>query len=398
VANTKVGLVRRVKTETGWKYFPAAYAANGRVKPGVAIVASMEVKHKIGHYALRFYEGSRLRFESLTGITPAGSESRRLKKEAQLSVAKDAKKADVQIVPPDPKQKKLADQLVLFIADALGRGAEEAAEVNKRACDEFLAITGKEYADEINEHVIKQYHREMSRRGRSKRTLHNRDANVKSFLRYCGCDTKGLPKPPKYDKTMPEIYTDDELSSLFRSITDPKHNLLYRLLLGTGLREQEAMYLEWDDVHTQTKTLRVHSKPNWDFRVKDFEERSLPLSEDLLARLLKYKARYPAGKGPIFDRSGQPDGHMLRTLKRLAREAGLGCGVCDGCKAERTECERWYLHKFRATYCTKLLRSGLDLRTVQQMMGHSDLTSTMRYLRPAENEQTQARINTINWG
>ena len=398
MANTKVGLVRRVKTDAGWKYYPAAYAANGRVKPGVAIVAGIEVKHKIGHYELRYYEGSKLRFESLTGITPAGSESRRLKKEAQLSVAKDAKKADVQIVPPDPKRKKLTDQLDMFVADALGRGAEEAAEVYKRACDEFLAITGKEYADEITDEVFKQYHREMTKRGRSKRTVHNRDSNVKSFLRYCGFDTKGLSKPPKYDRTMPEIYSDDDLASLFRSITDPKQNLLYRLLLGTGIREQESMYLEWDDIDTQSKTLRVHSKPKWDFRVKDFEERALPLSDDLRARLLAFKAKHPAGKGPIFDRSGQPDGHMLRTLKRLAREAGLGCGVCGGCKADRSECERWFLHKFRATYCTKLLRSGLDLRTVQQMMGHSDLTSTMRYLRPAENEQTQARINTINWG
>ena len=394
----KVGLVRRVKTDAGWKYHPAAYAANGRVKPGVAIVAGVEVKHKIGHYELRYYEKSKLRFESLSGISPADAENMRRKKEAQLSVAKDAKKVDVQIVPPDPKRKKLTDQLVLFIDDALGRGAEEAAEVNKRACNEFLVITGVEYADEITVETMKKYHREMNVRGRSKRTVHNRDANVKSFLRFCGFDTKGLPKPPKYDKTMPEIYTDDDLSALFRSIGAPKQNLLYRVFLGTGIREQEAVYLEWADIDSQTSTLRVHSKPKWEFRVKDFEERSLPLTDDLLARLLKYKAAHPAGKGPIFDRSGQPDGHMLRTLKYLARDAGLNCGVCDRCKEEGRECARWFLHKFRATYCTKLLRSGLDLRTVQQMMGHSDLASTMRYLRPAEVPQTQARINSINWG
>jgi integrase len=241
MANTKVGLVRRVKTEAGWKYYPAAYAANGRVKPDVAIVAGKEVKHATGHYELRYYTGSKLQFESLAGATPATSENLRKKKEAQLSVVKEAKKVDVRIVPPDPKRRKLSDLLALFIADALARGAEEAAEVNKRACDEFMAITGVEYADEVAVEVMKKYHREMNIRGRSKRTVHNRDANVRSFLRYCGFDTKGLPKPPKYDKTMPEIYTDDELLSLFRSITDPKQNLLYRLLLGTGIREQEAM-------------------------------------------------------------------------------------------------------------------------------------------------------------
>jgi integrase len=113
---------------------------------------------------------------------------------------------------------------------------------------------------------------------------------------------------------------------------------------------------------------------------------------------MEFKASHPPGRGPIFDRNGQPDGHMLRTLKRLARDGDLYCRNCEGCNGKRRECERWFLHKFRATYATKLLRSGLDLRTVQQMMGHADLASTMRYLRPAENVQTQERINTIHWG
>jgi hypothetical protein len=54
-------------------------------------------------------------------------------------------------------------------------------------------------------------------------------------------------------------------------------------------------------------------------------------------------------------------------------------------------------NKFCATYCTQLLRSGLDLRTVRQMMGHSDIASAMRYLRPQEHAHTQAKINSIQW-
>ena len=44
MANMKVVLVRRVKTEHGWKYFPAAYAANGRVRPDVSMVSGKEVR------------------------------------------------------------------------------------------------------------------------------------------------------------------------------------------------------------------------------------------------------------------------------------------------------------------------------------------------------------------
>jgi len=81
-----------------------------------------------------------------------------------------------------------------------------------------------------------------------KRTVSNRHSSVKAFLRYLSHDTKVLPKPPKVDKTMPEIYTDKELQGLFEAIKTPRENLLYRVLVQTGLREQEAMHLEWADI------------------------------------------------------------------------------------------------------------------------------------------------------
>ena len=83
---------------------------------------------------------------------------------------------------------------------------------------------------------------------------------------------------------------------------------------------------------------------------------------------------------------------MLRQLKRLVNRAGLGCGVCEGCTTGVKECHEWTLHKLRRTYATTLLRNGVDLRTVQAYMGHADIESTMRYLRPAETEETQTTI------
>jgi integrase len=112
---------------------------------------------------------------------------------------------------------------------------------------------------------------------------------------------------------------------------------------------------------------------------------------------VEYKRDHSGSGTLIFGKTGKVDGHMLRTLKRQVHAADLHCGKCDGCLGKSRECERWFLHKFRATFCTKLLRSGLDIRTVQQMMGHADLESTMRYLRPAENQQTQAVVNSMTW-
>lgn len=71
MANSKVALVRRVRTAAGWRYFPAACAANGKVKPEVVIVAEKEVKHPTGYYVLRYYEGPKLIFEPLKKAAPA---------------------------------------------------------------------------------------------------------------------------------------------------------------------------------------------------------------------------------------------------------------------------------------------------------------------------------------
>jgi integrase len=68
-----------------------------------------------------------------------------------------------------------------------------------------------------------------------------------------------VPADPRR-KTMPEIYTDKELQGLFEAIKTPRENLLYRVLVQTGLREQEAMHLEWADISPDRKLLKLQSK------------------------------------------------------------------------------------------------------------------------------------------
>jgi hypothetical protein len=105
--NIKVTLMMRVKTDAGWRYYPAAYTANNRVKAGVAVVAGHEVKHPTGHYSLRYCKGSKPVFEPLRGVSPAEAEARRKKKELQLSVVVAAIKADLKVVEPIDPQRKL---------------------------------------------------------------------------------------------------------------------------------------------------------------------------------------------------------------------------------------------------------------------------------------------------
>jgi integrase len=78
--------------------------------------------------------------------------------------------------------------------------------------------------------------------------------------------------------------------------------------------------------------------------------------------------------------TGRPNTKLLNALKSVARNAKVSNST---------------LHRFRRTYCTTLLRGGMDLRTAQLLMGHKDLASTMRYLTPATGDEVMNKIDTI---
>ena len=64
-------------------------------------------------------------------------------------------------------------------------------------------------------------------------------------------------------------------------------------------------------------------------------------------------------------------------------------------KRTKLDPDNFWLHKFRATFATKCLWAGVDLRTVQQWLEHSDMESTMRYLKPSRSQHTRDKVNEI---
>src|SRR5580700_8606418 len=85
----------------------------------------------------------------------------------------------------------------------------------------------------------------------------------------------------------------------------------------------------------------------------------------------------------IFPTSGcNPKLNFLDSLKAVAERAEL-------------DPENFWLHKFRATFATRCLWAGVDLRTVQQWLGHSDMESTMRYLKPSRSQHVREKVNEI---
>jgi integrase/recombinase XerD len=88
----------------------------------------------------------------------------------------------------------------------------------------------------------------------------------------------------------------------------------------------------------------------------------------------------PEVAADLPQRANQPNGHLLRDLKNVALRGELNCGHCNSehfgklvtCK-DHAVCEQFYLHKFRHSFACMHLLAGVDVRTVQLWLGHSDL-------------------------
>jgi integrase/recombinase XerD len=157
----------------------------------------------------------------------------------------------------------------------------------------------------------------------------------------------------------------------------------------TGMREQEVMHCSWEDVNLSRNTVTVRYKPEYGFSPKNYREREIPIPANLVEKLKTAKANadetcsLASSSGLLFPTSGgRPNPNFLHQLKAVVKRTNLNP-------------ESVWLHKFRATFATWSLCGGVDLRTVQQWLGHSDMESTMRYVKPSRSRQTQQKVNEI---
>ena len=387
----------RYKTTEGWKRCPTVRGANGRIRPGFALIDGEAVKVDRYYYEVRYYEDRQVHYEN-AGKNVSEAETLRQRIEHQSTAKAVAESAGLKVETQDTRKtlKGTADE---YIQDALGRQATEAAAQARNVTAEFIKLTRKTYVDEVSRGDVLRFHEALRKRGCSDRTISNKHARLASWLTFAGFDKKQLPPQPKYELELPTVYTPDQISSILGT-ADPYMHLVILLTLKCGLRDQEIQHLDWSSISFTDKVLLVQGNARWGFKVKDSEQRSVPIPSDLLKELTRWKKMHPTASLVVGTDKDRPNTKLLRELKELVRREKLGCGRCKGCKAGKsvdTGCKEWTLHKFRRTYATRILQAGSDIKTVQALMGHADLASTMRYLRPDESEGLQDLINRVKW-
>jgi integrase len=215
------------------------------------------------------------------------------------------------------------------------------------------------------------------------RSTYNKFEILMTFLKTQGIrGLAGKNDWPRFTEEEPEIYEQEELDKLFAAC-DAEERLWFEFLLMSGMREQEVMHAYWSDVNFNHATVRVTHKPDRGWTPKAYKEREIPIPAKLVKSLKAWKAKAEKACPLVFPTAGcNPKLDFLDCLKTVAERAKLNK-------------EDFWLHKFRATFATRCLWAGVDLRTVQQWLGHSDMESTMRYLKPSRSQQVREKVNEI---
>lgn len=166
---------------------------------------------------------------------------------------------------------------------------------------------------------------------------------------------------PRQPQKLPEILSREEVWRLLEAPANLKHRLLLATIYAAGLRVGEAVRLRISDIDTDRMTIRIEQG-------KGAKDRYVPLSVRLLGQMREYWKSNPPGVWVFANRYGSKPIDVT-VAQRVWGLAKLKTGIT----------KKGGIHSLRHAFATHLLESGNDVHTVQRLLGHRFISSTLRY-------------------
>ena len=166
----------------------------------------------------------------------------------------------------------------------------------------------------------------------------------------------------KMPQHLPDVFSAEELQELFASAGNAKHRALLMTTYGGGLRVSEVVRLQIADIDSQRMMLRI-------LCAKGNKDRYTLLSARLLSELRAYWSLFRPQQW-LFPGRDPKVPMNTETARAIFLQAKTQAGIH----------KRGSIHVLRHSFATHLLEAGVDLHTIQILMGHASITSTERYL------------------
>ncbi|MFQ5526870.1 MAG: tyrosine recombinase XerC [Thermoanaerobaculia bacterium] len=236
--------------------------------------------------------------------------------------------------------------------------------------------------DEVDALAVRSFLASLARRGVGRRSQARALSAIRGLLRF-GCREGTLEhnpaaevRTPKQPKKLPRHLRPGEIETLLESVEgdDPlvlRDRAVLELLYATGLRVGELVSLDWNDLDLQGRVLRVFGKGG--------KERMVPFGRHAAESLQRWLRPWEELRGasrkagtstdePVFlnYRGGRLSARSVRrVIDQRVEQAAIAGGV--------------HPHTLRHTFATHLLEGGADLRSIQELLGHSSLSTTQNY-------------------
>lgn len=241
---------------------------------------------------------------------------------------------------------------------------------------QFLEDQNVTRVDSITAETLVSFLQFLTSENKSAKTIRRMQSTLKNFHQFLQIEriTENNPalrlQTPREEKALPVVLTIEEMERLLQSPDQTtqgiRDNAMMELLYASGLRVSELINLNISDLNLEMGFIHVYGKGE--------KERIVPTTEYVAKKLRNYIKNYRlkllkdenidtlflTNRGKGFTRQG-----LWKTIKKYVRESGIDKNITP--------------HTFRHSFATHLIENGADLRAVQEMLGHSDISTTQIY-------------------
>ncbi len=246
--------------------------------------------------------------------------------------------------------------------------------------EEFLNLFDLDIT-KVKREEIRMFISYLSRKDFEKNSVSRKISALRSFFKflkkrkYIEKNPAAMVSLPKKTKVLPSFMTEEEIKEMFSALPQPtdlktaRNRALFELFYATGLRVSELTNLKMKDLDIQNQIVRVLGKGG--------KERIVPFgtpAKNALKTYLKYRREFLTEKKNL----GEEYVFINAIDGRHLTERGVKF-IVNSVLNKLSGMKKLSAHSLRHTFATHLLNKGADLRAIQELLGHSSLSTTQKY-------------------
>lgn len=257
--------------------------------------------------------------------------------------------------------------------------SENSIDVYTRDLLEFAKFVKVSSVSKLARTHIREFLCFLSEKNNQPITRRRKLTSLKNFFIFLENENKIKNNPTKNIPTIkvqakePSYLSEGELRKLLKAINDDKtkykkrNEILMRILIETGVRLSEVVNLDIGNIDTEARLITV--------RRKGGQEQSVPINSDL-TRLIRLFTKGKDKSEPL----------LISSFGKRITQRRVGLLIQEYFKKAGIQKANISCHSLRHSFCSRLLEKGVDLKTIQLLAGHKNISTTERYLHIANTK------------